>query len=481
LYHPKYCGTSRRASLKIEGKARAALSDIGTELLPLRVAIVGSGPSGFYAAEALFKAGAVIDVDMFDRLPTPFGLVRGGVAPDHHKIKGVTRIYDRIASNERFRFMGNVTVGEDITIPDMRNYYDAILFAYGAETDRRLGIPGEDTPGSHTATEFVGWYNGHPDYRDRAFDLSQEVAVVIGQGNVAMDVTRILAKTVDELRETDIAQHALDALAESNVKEIHLIGRRGPVQAKFTPPEIREIGELADCDPIVDPADLELGSSCQAELDDQVGKPAEKNFEILQRFAATEPRGKSRRCVIQFYRSPIEIQGDGHVQRLVLSKNRLEGEPFKQRAIGTGETTTMPCGLVFRSVGYHGVGIPDVPFDEASGVIPNEAGRVMLDDETAVGLYVAGWIKRGPSGVIGTNKPDSQETVGAILSDYLTLPQAPERDSDAVVALLNTRGVRVVSYDDWRAIDAAEIKRGEAVGKPREKFTRTSEMLAVLH
>jgi ferredoxin/flavodoxin---NADP+ reductase len=311
--------------------------------------------------------------------------------------------------------------------------------------------------------------------------LSQEVAVVIGQGNVAMDVTRILAKTVDELRETDIAQHALDALAESNVKEIHLIGRRGPVQAKFTPPEIREIGELADCDPIVDPADLELGSSCQAELDDQVGKPAEKNFEILQRFAATEPRGKSRRCVIQFYRSPIEIQGDGHVQRLVLSKNRLEGEPFKQRAIGTGETTTMPCGLVFRSVGYHGVGIPDVPFDEASGVIPNEAGRVMLDDETAVGLYVAGWIKRGPSGVIGTNKPDSQETVGAILSDYLTLPQAPERDSDAVVALLNTRGVRVVSYDDWRAIDAAEIKRGEAVGKPREKFTRTSEMLAVLH
>ncbi len=456
------------------------MSQLGTEFLPLRVAIVGSGPSGYYASEALFKADPVVDVDMFDRLPTPFGLVRGGVAPDHPKIKSVTRIYDRISGNDRFRFFGNVTIGIDITVPELRDHYDAILFACGAETDNRLGIPGEDLVGSHTATEFVGWYNGHPDYRDRQFDLSQEVAVIIGQGNVAMDVTRILAKTVDELRETDIAAHALDALAESKIKEIHLVGRRGPVQTKFTPTEIREIGVLADCDPIVDPAEMMLNAASQAELDDASNKNAQKNYAALKGFSERTPAGKSRKYFVHFLRSPVELRGDNCVEELVLETNELGGEPFQQQAVGTGDRNAMPCGLFFRSVGYRGVPIPDVPFNDRRGVIPNEDGRIVDHDLPVPGLYVAGWIKRGPSGVIGTNKPDSQETVASILSDLPKLTPCAKRDTTLIDDLLKTRNVRVVSYSDWRAIDAAEIKNGETRGKPREKFTSIQEMLDVL-
>lgn len=456
------------------------MSQLGTQSVPLRVAIVGSGPSGYYATEALFKAEPVIDVDLYDRLPTPFGLVRGGVAPDHPKIKSVTRIYDRISDNERFRFLGNVMVGIDITVPELQDHYDAVLFACGAETDNRLGIPGEDLVGSHTATEFVGWYNGHPDYRDREFDLSQEVAVVIGQGNVAMDVTRILAKTADELRKTDIAAHALDALAESNIKEIHLVGRRGPVQTKFTPTEIREIGALADCDPIVDPAELVLNPASKIELDDASNKNAQKNYEALQRFAERAPRGKTRRYIVHFLQSPVELRGNGRVDELVLEANELGGEPFQQQAIGTGKQTTMPCGLFFRSVGYRGVPIPDVPFNDRRGIIPHEHGRVQANNVTVPGLYVAGWIKRGPSGVIGTNKPDSQETVASMLEDLPTLTPCAQRDATAIDELLRRRSIRVVSYEDWRAIDAAEIANGEQRGKPREKFTRIQEMLDVL-
>jgi ferredoxin--NADP+ reductase len=456
------------------------MSQLGSESLPLRVAIVGSGPSGYYAAEALFKAEPVVDVDMFDRLPTPFGLVRGGVAPDHPKIKSVTRIYDRISANERFRFLGNVTIGRDISVAELQQHYDAVLFACGAETDNRLGIPGEDLEGSHTATEFVGWYNGHPDYRDREFDLSQEVAVVIGQGNVAMDVSRILAKTVDELRETDIAEHALDALAESKIKEIHLVGRRGPVQTKFTPAEIREIGELSDCDPIVNAADLVLSEASKAELADDSNKNVQKNFETLQRFAERTLEGKSKKYVVHFLSSPAELRGINRVEELVIEANRLEGDPFKQRAVGTGEQHVMPCGLFFRSVGYRGVPIPEVPFDERRGVFPNEAGRIQKNGAAAEGLYVAGWIKRGPSGVIGTNKPDSQATVASMLEDLPNLTHCANREASAIDNVLSQRNVRVVSYDDWRTIDAMEMKNGEPKGKSREKFTRIDEMLEAL-
>ncbi|NUM55494.1 MAG: FAD-dependent oxidoreductase [Candidatus Hydrogenedentes bacterium] len=455
------------------------MSTLGSAERPLRVAIVGSGPSGFYSTEALFKSDLSIHVDMFDRLPTPFGLVRGGVAPDHPKIKSVTKIYDKIAAHDGFTFFGNVTVGRDISVEELRQFYDAILFACGAETDNRLGVPGEDLPGSHTATEFVGWYNGHPDYRDREFDLSREVAVVIGQGNVAMDVSRILAKTADELRHTDIAEYALDALAESKVREIHLIGRRGPAQAKFTTPELREIGELAECDVIVRHEDLAVDAASQAELDDTENHTARKNMAELRAIAERTTAGKKRRYVMHFLKSPVELVGAARVESIRLEHNRLEGKPFQTRAAGTGTFEELACGLVFRSVGYRGVPVPGVPFDAARGLIPNAAGRV-LDGASAVsGLYVAGWIKRGPSGVIGTNKPDSQETVASLIADSATLAPCAIPDTGALRGLLGQRGIRSVSYADWKRIDAAEIERGQAKGKPREKFARIGEMLEV--
>ena len=447
-----------------------------------RVAIVGSGPSGFYAAEVLLKDERNLQVDIIDRLPTPFGLVRGGVAPDHQKIKNVIRIYERTAGNDRCSFIGNVMVGRDVSVADLQRFYDAVVFTCGAETDRTLNIPGIDLPGSHTATAFVGWYNGHPDYRDLSFDLSAEAAVVIGQGNVAVDVTRILAKTVDELADTDIAAHALEALAESKVREVHMVGRRGPVQAAFTSKEIRELGELGDCAlHFNDQADFDLGPCCQTELDEAGNTDAQRNWKALGELREEGPAsGCSKRIVVHFFRSPKELSGNGRVQRLTLEKNRLAGEAGDQWAEGTGETVEMDCGLFFRSVGYRGVPIEGLPFDDRRGVFPNQGGRITDDGAVAPGLYAAGWIKRGPSGVIGTNKPDSTETAKNLLADLDGLAACAVPDTGALLAQLRDGGVRPISYEDWRAIDAAEVARGAAAGKPREKFTRIEEMLAVL-
>lgn len=447
-----------------------------------RVAIVGSGPSGFYAAEALLKDERNLQVDIMDRLPTPFGLVRGGVAPDHQKIKNVIRVYERTAGNERCSFIGNVMVGRDVSVADLQRFYDAIVFTCGAETDRTLDIPGIDLPGSHTATAFVGWYNGHPDYRDLSFDLSGEAAVVIGQGNVAVDVTRILAKTVDELAGTDIAAHALEALAASKVREVHMVGRRGPVQAAFTSKEIRELGELGDCAlHFNDQADFDLGPACCAELEETGNTDAQRNWKALGELRAAGPAGGcSKRIVVHFFRSPRALAGNGRVQRLTLEKNRLAGDAGGQWAEGTGETVEMDCGLFFRSVGYRGVPVEGVPFDDRRGVFPNQGGRITDDGAVLPGLYAAGWIKRGPSGVIGTNKPDSTETARNLLADLDRLAACSVPDTGALLAQLRGRGVRPVSYADWRAIDAAEVARGAAAGKPREKFTRIDEMLAVL-
>lgn len=451
---------------------------VGAPENPLRVAIVGSGPSGFYAADPLLKSEHACCVDMFDRLPTPFGLVRGGVAPDHPKIRNVTKVYERIAAKPGFRFFGNVTIGSDLVLAELQQHYDAIIFAHGAETDRSLGIPGEDLPGSYTATSFVGWYNGHPDFRDATFDLSQEVAVIIGVGNVAMDVARILAKTVDELKTTDIAEHALDALAESRVKEIHVIGRRGPAQAAFTPLELKEMGQLAACQPVVDPERLVLGPLSEEELSDH---NKSRNLELLTSYAEAEPRDTARKMHFRFLESPLEIAGNGRVESILLEKNRLEGEePFKQWCVGTGESTSLPCGLVFRSIGYRGVAIPEVPFDPKRGVIPNLQGRVTDETSIVPGLYAVGWIKRGPSGIIGSNKPDSLETVKHLLEDLPELPPCPVRDPEAIVQLLGERDVRYVTMEEWHAIDTAEQTRGERAGKPRERFTRVEEMLSVL-
>jgi len=456
------------------------VSSLGTEQQPLQVAIVGSGPSGFYVAESLLKSETAVRIAMIERLPAPFGLVRYGVAPDHPKLKEVIPVYDRIAQSPQFNFYGNVTVGRDVSVAELRNAFHVVVLASGAESDRRMGIPGEDLPGSYTATEFVGWYNGHPDFQDRSFDLDQEVAVIIGQGNVAIDVCRILAKTVDELRHTDITAHALERLATSKIKEIHLVGRRGPAQAKFTTKEFRELGVLADCDPVVDPADLALNPESQAELSEKPGAVARKNLEVLQGFLARPPRGARRRVFLRFLLSPVELKGGNHLDRVVFERNQLKGGPFTQSAVGTGSREELAAGLLFRSIGYRGTPIPGVSFDAKQGVIPTRESRVTDQAGVVVpGLFATGWIKRGPTGIIGTNKPDAVATVQSILADLPSLDTGPRPGHAALTPLLTGRR-RVVSYRDWQAIDAAEIKRGLSEGKPREKFTRVDEMLGVL-
>jgi len=442
---------------------------------------VGSGPSGFYATEALFKSGKNVFVDMYERLPVPYGLVRHGVAPDHPKLKQATQFYDKIARAPNHRFVGNVCVGRDLTVTELREAYHAIIFTCGAEADRKLGIPGEDLTGSHTAMEFAGWYNGHPDYCDHHFDLSREVAVIIGQGNVAADVCRILAKTVDELKNTDIAQHALEALAESRVREIHIIGRRGPAQARFSNKELLELGELANADVIVAPEALELNPESETELADRNNVTSMRNVEIFQSFAGRSATIKRRRCHFHFLKSPVELRGRQRLESVVLERNKLEGSPFNQAARGTGEKMELPCGLLFCSIGHKGVPVSGVSFDERKGVFANEEGRLRDGNGTVPGLYCAGWIKRGPTGVIATNRGDSAATVNALLADLALLDSGEDRKGmDAICPLLAKRGIKHVSFEDWLKIDAAEVRRGESRGKPREKFTRVREMLKAI-
>jgi ferredoxin/flavodoxin---NADP+ reductase len=430
---------------------------------PLRVAIVGSGPAGFYAAGALLGADPPAEVDMIERLPTPWGLVRLGVAPDHPKLKTVSRAFEKIADQPGFRFLGNVEVGRDIHADDLTRLYDAVIYAVGAQTDRRLGIPGEDLPGSWPATEFVAWYNGHPDFQYIPFDLDVERAVVIGVGNVALDIARMLALTREELAPTDTSDAAIEAIASSSLKEIVIVGRRGPAQAAFTTPELQEMGELAGADVFIDPADLE-----GAEPKDT---NAERNLAVMRELAAREATGKRKRVVFKFFESPVAILGEERVAGLELVRNVLDEN---ERAVATDVRETLECGLVFRSVGYRGVELPGVPFDDRSGTIANEGGRV------GDGVYCAGWIKRGPTGVIGTNKKDATETVELLLEDVASgrLQPKPEASADAVDALLAERGVRVVEYAGWTAIDEAERAAGEHSGRPRVKLCSWDDLLA---
>lgn len=420
---------------------------------------------------------------MFERLPTPYGLVRGGVAPDHPKIKSVTRAYERTASDPRLRFFGNVEFGRDLTHVDLIRHYHAIIYAVGAQTDRRLNIPGEDLPGSHAATEFVGWYNGHPDYCDLSFDLTQESAVVVGNGNVAMDVARILARTYDELHVTDIAPHALEALRDSRVKTIYVLGRRGPAQAAFTNPEIKELAELEGADVIVPPDEAALDPLSEAYLR-EADRSTVRNVEIVSSYASRAPSGKPRQIIMRFLVSPVEILGTERVEAVRIGKNALfQAADGSLRPRLSSETEVIPAGLVFRSIGYHGVALPDVPFDEVMGVIPNAGGRVIEPDGSfRPGEYAVGWIKRGPTGIIGSNKPDAHETIERLLEDAsagrVLRPPHPERVD--VEALLAQRHVRVVSFDDWRLIDQIERERGQAIGRERVKFTHVEDMLAAL-
>ena len=461
------------------------MADLGTPENPARVAIVGSGPAGFYAAEQLMKPeDSVVEVDMFDKLPTPFGLVRAGVAPDHPKIKSVIRVYEKTAARPEFRFFGNVTIGEDISVQELRDRYHAVLFAYGTATDRQLGIPGEDLAGSHPATEFVAWYNAHPDYADHDYDLSCKRVVVIGNGNVAADVARMLALPREELEGTDTADHAIEALAESGVEEIVVLGRRGPAQAAFTNPEVRELGEMTQADVVIDPADMELDEISRAYVESEECDPTNKrNVEIFTEFSERAPEGKKQRIVLRFLCSPVEIKGDDRVQSLVVGRNELvTDDSGAVRARDTGEREEIECGMVLRSIGYKGAPIDEsLPFDERRGVIRNEAGRVTDDrGEQVPGLYATGWIKRGPSGVIGTNKKDSQETTDSLLAD-LTAGMLPEpelaSDKGATESLLAERKPDHVTYEGWQAIDAAEVAAGEPHGRPRKKFCRVEEMV----
>jgi ferredoxin--NADP+ reductase len=457
---------------------------IGTEENPLRVAVVGSGPAGFYTAEHILKHdGTHAEVDMFDRLPTPYGLVRFGVAPDHPKIKSVIRVYEKTAARPEFRFFGNVEVGQDVTVEELRERYHAVVFAYGTSVDRHLGIPGEELPGSHSATEFVNWYNAHPDFADREFDLDCERVVVIGNGNVAADVARMLALTQEELEGTDTADHAIDALARCGVKEIVVLGRRGPAQAAFTNPEVRELGEMVDADIDIDPAEMELDELSREWLDSDDADPTNRrNVDIFTEFSQRQPEGKNKRIAMRFLRSPVEIQGDGKVERIVVARNELQrDESGRIRAVDTGERETIDCGLVLRSIGYKGIPIDGVPFDEGRGLIHNDGGRVHDGDgEPVPGLYAVGWIKRGPSGVIGTNKKDAQETVDKLFAD-LEAGDVPEpqlaSDRGAIEELLAERKPDHITFEGWQAIDAAEVEAGKPHGRPRVKLCTVDELV----
>jgi ferredoxin--NADP+ reductase len=449
-----------------------------------RVAIVGAGPAGAFAASSLLRARGDVDIDMLERLPTPWGLLRGGVAPDHQEIKRLEDAFDRQTLRRGCRFLGNVEVGVDVSHSELMRHYTAVIYATGAQTDKSLGIPGEDLPGSWAATEFVAWYNAHPDFRDLEFDLSAERAVVIGNGNVAADVTRMLTLRPGELERTDVADHALEALRRSRIEEVIVIGRRGPAQVAFTSAELRELGRLDGVDVRVDPDDVELDPVSRRWLAEEGTFTARKNVELLREFAARPASADARRRIeLRFLGSPVEIRGSGGVEAIDVRRNqivRTDDGALRARALDE-PVQTIECGLVLRSVGYRAVPLPDVPFDERHFVLPNERGRVRAaDGEPLPGVYAVGWIKRGPTGILGTNKRDAEETVSCLVADLgaeaLPEPQDPGRDQ--IDALLAERNSDVVTVEGWRAIDGHELERGRGELRPRVKLASRDELLA---
>ena len=445
-----------------------------------RVAIVGAGPAGAFAAATLLRAHGDVEIDLLERLPTPWGLLRGGVAPDHQEIKRLEDTFDRQTLLRGCRFLGNVEVGTDVSHAELMRHYDAVIYATGAQTDKSLGIPGEDLPGSWPATSFVAWYNGHPDYRSLEFDLSARRAVVIGNGNVAADVVRILTLSADELARTDVADHALEALRGSAIEEVVVLGRRGPAQAAFTSAELRELGRLDGVDVVVDPAAVELDEVSREWLEAEGTFTARENVSLLREFAARELTGAPRRIELRFLRSPVEIRGDGKVEAIEVVRNELarsDDGALRARAV-EGDTETIECGLVLRSVGYRAVPLPDVPFDERAFVLPNDRGRVHTPDgEPLPGVYAVGWIKRGPTGILGTNKRDAEETVARLVEDLESLPAPEHPRAEAIDELLAERKPDVVTVEGWRAIDAAELESGREAERPRVKLASREELL----
>jgi ferredoxin--NADP+ reductase len=440
----------------------------------LSVAVIGSGPAGLYTAEALVKQTAGLDppcrvtVDVLDRLPTPYGLVRYGVAPDHPSIKSIAEYLRGVLEHPDVAFAGGIRLGGEVTREDLLGCYDAVVYATGAMRDRRMGIEGEDLPGSYAATDFVNWYCGHPDSDPGAFTLDAESVAVVGVGNVAVDVARILVRDPDELRRTDVPQPVLEALAASKVREVHVIGRRGPAQAKFTTKELRELGELAGVDIVVgageagpDAFDATGGSGALAESDRRV----RGNLAVIRDWAARVPAGHRRRLVLRFWLRPARVEGTEHATGLAVERTRIDETGA---LTGTGELELIPAQMVLRSVGYQSVPLPGVPFDERSHTVPNDEGRVLGPGGRPLpGEYVAGWLKRGPTGVIGTNKSFAAQTVRSLLADLC--PGGARTGAavapGALAALLAGRDVRPVSYQDWLRVERAEAELGAALGR----------------
>lgn len=449
----------------------------------LRVAIVGSGPSAFYAASELVAVKAA-EVNMFDRLLIPYGLARFGVAPDHLSTKAVTDMFRAVGSKKNFDLYLGVEIGEHLSLDDLRAHHDAVVYAVGASSDRRLGIDGEDLPGSHAATDFVGWYNGHPDHAGHRFDLSGKRAVIVGNGNVALDVARMLLSNVEDLEQTDMAQHAIDALRESNIREVTLLGRRGVAQAAYTNPEMIALMAHEDIDVVVDAEDVEDPALAAILDDEETPSQVRAKVRFARDAADSGADGSRKRLVLRFLRSPVEIVGGDKVTGIRATCNRLElGADGAAVMVPTDETELFEAGLVFRAVGYRGTPVAGLPFDTERGVIPNEAGRV-IDSATGdplPGVYVTGWIKRGPTGVIGTNKKCATETVDMLLQDFsIGVLSEPTEGPGKLDALVAERRPSAISFADWAVVDKAERKAGRALGRPRVKFVDETTIRSVL-
>ena len=433
--------------------------------MTIKVAIIGSGPSGFYTADSLLKSGQDVEIDIIERLPTPFGLIRGGVAPDHQTTKKVARTYEKTALNDAVAYFGNVEVGKDVTMDEMRETYDAVVLAVGAPTDRKLGIHGGDKQGVYGSADFVGWYNGHPDFTDLIPDLNVGAVAVVGVGNVAIDIARVLVKTPAEMAATDIADHATNAVQASPLTDVYMFGRRGPIEAKFTNVELREMGKLENCMPIVHAE--QLPDQVTGDWSDRDQRLKARNLATMREFLDVDPAGKQKNCHFEFFANPVEVLGGDRVEGLRVEKTKVEGG----RAVGTGEFFDVECGLVVAAIGYYSIPIEGVPFDSDNGIVVHDNGRV------GDGVYAVGWIKRGPTGVIGTNKPDGETAAQQILEDVTDVTK-PGRE--ALIAMLSERRVRVVNYTDWQEIEQVEI--GAASGNaPRRKLVTVPDMLAVLN
>ena len=432
--------------------------------MTIKVAIIGSGPSGFYTADSLIKSESDVEIDIIDRLPTPFGLIRGGVAPDHQTTKKVAKAYEKIALNNSVNYFGNVEVGKDISIDELRKTYDAVVLAVGAPTDRKLGIPGDDKKGVYGSADFVGWYNGHPDFTNLNPNLNVKAVAVIGVGNVAIDAARVLVKTPNEMAATDIADHATQAINASPISDVYLFGRRGPVEAKFTNVELREMGKLENCMPIVH--EDQIPEEVVGSWSERDQRLKERNLTTMREFLQVDPTTKSKNVHFEFFANPVEVLGNDRVEGLRVEKTMVKGG----RALGTGEFFEIECGLVVAAIGYYSIPVKGVPFDNDNGIVKHIDGRI---DE---GVYAVGWIKRGPTGVIGTNKPDGVIATKQIIEDT---KESEKLGRIALTSMLKERNVRIVTYQDWQKIDEAEMTAASNQA-PRKKFVTVKEMISAL-